>query len=70
LTGFAQSTVAHTHAETFEQAFERGRPAIHGRSLHYFGSEYPTMRVIGGQEDLQTKARTVVGVTFQLAAYS
>src|SRR4030095_7311768 len=27
LTGFAQSTIAYTHAETFEQAFERGRPA-------------------------------------------
>jgi hypothetical protein len=51
LTRFAQSPVARSNAETFEQAFERGRPAIHSRSLHDFGSEYPTIRVTGGHRE-------------------
>src|SRR5215471_6027236 len=39
LAGFAQTPVAQPHAEAFEQAFERGRAAIHRRSLHDFGNE-------------------------------
>src|SRR5262249_10519127 len=39
LAGFAQAAVADADAETFEQALERGRPAIHRGRLDHLGGE-------------------------------
>src|SRR5690349_1046690 len=44
LAGFAQSPVAHGDAETFQHAFERSRPAIHGRGLHDLGDDEAAAR--------------------------